>query len=204
MYLKALVDFDVFFVLINDGGAQDIHKEVNLIKDSGLPFYYDSYTFNLGKGGAIKYGVSQFPAQLVIYTDIDFPYTIDSVMGMLAALDSYQANIVMGIRDQAYFDHIPMQRRLISKGLIFLNKLLLDLPHPDTQCGIKCLDMLAQDQLAKVKNNGFLFEIELLQKAKTSLKVVPFKVQIDKHVILYNIRLSSLWNLIKEYFSIKQ
>lgn len=57
----------------------------------------------------------------------------------------------------------PVSRRLASRGFAAGTRILLGLPHPDTQCGAKVLRAdVARRALASVTTTGLTFDVDLL------------------------------------------
>src|SRR5947207_43626 len=65
-------------------------------------FRFISYDTNMGKGYAVRKGVEAAQAQYIIYTDIDFPYTVADICEVYSRLLSGNTEVVMGVREAAY------------------------------------------------------------------------------------------------------
>jgi glycosyltransferase involved in cell wall biosynthesis len=113
-------------LVINDGSKLAIDKEFSLLKASFPNCKLLSYAINKGKGYAIREGVKNATGDIIIYTDIDFPYTVQSFLTMVHQLENH--DLIIGTRDDSYFHHIPKTRAFISRGLKFLIKKPLNYP----------------------------------------------------------------------------
>ena len=82
-------------ILVNDGSSNNISEDSvstiqSFIKER---FTYVSYPENRGKGYALRMGMQKSKAPYTIYTDIDFPYTLKSMLDMIEALMSGSADV---------------------------------------------------------------------------------------------------------------
>lgn len=203
-YQQLLSDnYTVCFVLVNDGSTVDLEGSIAIIKSQLPDFEFISYSQNKGKGYALRYGVEHCKGDYYCYTDVDFPYAAESLLAMIETMDEQGADLVMGRRDEAYFKSIPFQRRIISKMLIFVNKWILRLGHPDTQCGIKLINPKGKSLFLMIKTNGFLFEVDFVLQSRNALRVATTPVELRSTATLNNIRVATLVKLFKEYVGIR-
>ncbi|MCB0646548.1 MAG: glycosyltransferase family 2 protein [Saprospiraceae bacterium] len=169
---------DTSFIIIDDGSAVKITSEHATVIHLAQ---------NAGKGAAIKSGVKMIKeADYVLYTDFDFPYTIESLISVVHAIsdEKLSPDLVISQRSGQYFSKQPFQRRLISALIKGLNKYFLGLKHYDTQAGLKAMKKgKASEILGMVATNGFLFEIEFISKAeKNGLVIVGVPVELREDV----------------------
>jgi glycosyltransferase involved in cell wall biosynthesis len=120
-------DIEFETIVVNDGSVSSnftegkkklISTSINLIE----------YHPNQGKGEAIRTGVRASAGDLIIYTDIDFPYTMDSMCLVIDTLRGGKQDIVIGIKDDSYYAHVPAIRRLISRFLRMLIRFFFRIP----------------------------------------------------------------------------
>lgn len=134
----------------------------------------------LGKGNAIKKGLEIVRGNIVIFTDADFGFQDVSINNLVNKIGEF--DIAVGVRD---VDKIKKpHRKIVSKGLRFLIKLLLDLNIQDTQCGFKAFKKdVFEDIVESVDSGGYSFDIELLHVAKDRYKIkeVPVDWDITEH-----------------------
>lgn len=169
---------DTSFIIIDDGSAVKITSEIATVTHLAK---------NGGKGAAIKTGIKMVQeSDYVLYTDFDFPYTIESLMNVVHAISDEKSapDLVISQRSAQYFSRQPFQRRLISALIKGLNRYFLRLKHYDTQAGLKALKKgKASEILGMVATNGFLFEIEFISKAeKNDLVIVGVPVELREDV----------------------
>ncbi|MFZ1705190.1 MAG: glycosyltransferase [Saprospiraceae bacterium] len=153
-------------ILSNDGSKVDLGEGVDYLKNNiGELFYYVNNEKNQGKGAALKAGARALNADFYLFTDNDFPYSIESMILVYNTLLN-KKGIVMGVRDQSYYQDLSTFRTLLSKILKNFNKILLRLPSNDTQCGLKAFDHEAKEVLLGCETDRFLIDLEFLMAAQ--------------------------------------
>ena len=125
--VKALPDVKIRLFIVNDGSQRlDENHSAGVIQEVIPDLQWISYKENRGKGYALRQGVKNSTADFVVYTDIDWPYTEDSMIGVIQTLTG-SADAVIGKRDENYYTHLPRARRRISRLLRSFNAKLLRL-----------------------------------------------------------------------------
>ena len=71
-------------------------------------------------------------------------------------------NVVIGVKDQSYYDHVPPLRRSISRVFRFFVRSLLRIPTDDTQCGLKGFDQVGKAVFLKTTIDRYLFDLEFV------------------------------------------
>ena len=173
-------------ILINDGSTTDVDAGIDIIKTSLKDVSIISYRTNKGKGYAIKKGMSLSSAKFIIYTDVDFPYKISSIIKVTNAIVKSKYDLVIGVRDPQYFESLPYQRSFISMILKHINALFLGLPTIDTQAGLKGLNQRAKLQFLTTKSNRYLFDLESIKNAYKSsdLKISQQEITLRDDVMI--------------------
>lgn len=161
---KDLSETDFRIILVNDGSTTKLDNINSILNRFGYLKYY-SYPSNMGKGYAIRYGISISEADFYIYTDLDFPFGFHVIYQTYEMLKSSGTNIVIGTRDRSYFSMLPLKRRIYSYLLKELNYFFTGFKIKDTQAGLKGLDNNAREVLSATKTDTFLFELEFLKKS---------------------------------------
>ena len=117
MISQSLVGIDFSFVLVNDGSNMNMNDEINHLRQIIPNIIYLSYEINKGKGYAIKYGMKQSFSNYYIYTDSDFPFGEKSVIEVYHRLTTNKYDLVMGVRDNHYYEILPFSRKILSKSV---------------------------------------------------------------------------------------
>lgn len=203
-----LPDIQLSLILVNDGSEKNItEKETDRIKKSIHYFQYISYPENKGKGFALREGVRHTQADIVIYTDIDFPYTTDSILRIWQPLAAGDTDIAAGVSDASYYAAAPYRRKLISKMLRFLSTVFLRLKISDTQRGLKGFNTRGKVLFLQTTINRYLFDLEFIylaskKKHHLSLRAVP--VELKEGVVFSKMKPATLaaegLNFLKLFF----
>jgi len=168
-------------IIVNDGSTKNFdmaqtkqffsgHEKIKII----------SYEKNRGKGFALRTGVAESTGKFVIYTDIDFPYTKQSLQAAYNALKDGGNNVVAGKRNNEYYKHLPPSRVRISKFLKFLIRSFLRIPIDDTQCGLKGFDAQGKKVFLDTSIDRFLFDLEFIflsAREKLTIKAVEVELR---------------------------
>ena len=185
--------------MVNDGSSMDLEAGKEAIINEFPDSKWISYTENQGKGYALRKGVESCEADIIMYTDYDFPYTYGSMVSLVEKLIDTNADAVLGVRDQSYYEHISGRRKWISQNLKKVNRLLFKLPTDDTQCGLKAFTSKAKDTFLKTDTNRYLIDVEFLKKLVKNNSTI----EIQNVKLRDNVELSKISNLrlIKEFFN---
>ena len=176
---KALPALKIRLFIVNDG-SQRLDQDQSLpLLHSALPdLQWISYSENRGKGYALRQGVKQSTADYIVYTDIDWPYSEESMIGIVNKFN--EADAVIGTRDMSYYDHLPSARRRISKLLRSFNAKLLRLKVDDTQAGLKGFRRSVKDIFLSTTIDRYLFDLEFiyLLSGRKEIKIVGFPIAL--------------------------
>jgi hypothetical protein len=157
----------------------------------------------MGKGYAIRYGISKSDADFYIYTDIDFPFGCRIILQTYELLKSSKTDIVIGTRDISYFRMLPIERRIISFLLKKINYLITGFKIKDTQAGLKGLDNEARKVLESTRTNSFIFELEFLKKSiKQGLSYKTINISCRPGIIFTNISFRIIWKELISFLKI--
>ena len=168
--------------LVNDGSSSSVFTDEFPRLQEELPAVeVTTLAINSGKGAAVRSGISQAQGDFFLLTDIDFPYTIDSMLRILHAVAALPgADIAAGNRDASYYNQVPGFRGGLSRFLRYLIRKRLRLPFDDTQCGLKALSEKGKKVFLATRTNRYLYDLELIVKAvaQKDLRVVPVPVEL--------------------------
>lgn len=180
--LQDLVD-QVGLIVVNDGSSRNTTAENFKKLEQLIPgVQVVSYTENRGKGYALRQGVQRSASDFNLITDADFPYTLESMKRILESLIAV-GGIAAGNRDTAYYAHVPIFRRWISKILRWMLRNVLRQPISDSQCGLKGFDNAGKQLFLETTIDRFLFDLEFLMLAKNRVLVTPVPVALREGVI---------------------
>ncbi len=178
--VKALPDVKIRLFIVNDGSLRlDENQSEALLKEVIPDLQWISYKENRGKGYALRQGVKKSSADFVVYTDIDWPYTEESMIGVIRTLAG-SADAVIGKRDENYYTHLPPARRRISRLLRSFNAKLLRLKVDDTQAGLKGFQKNVKEIFLSTTIDRYLFDLEFIYliSAKKEIKVIGYPIAL--------------------------
>lgn len=177
-YLQENVDDFDWIITIGDNASIDNTMEVA----RGLEERYDDVrVFHLdkkGRGRMVKYAWDKSEADVLSYMDIDLSTGLDAFPPMVRAIfDGY--DVAIGSRQYKGANvKRGFKREAISRGYIWILKLLLGFPFTDAQCGFKAVSKKLVNQLFhKIEDDEWFFDTELLYLAdKNDFKVKELPV----------------------------
>lgn len=166
-------------ILVNDGtGSQNLTNGVQLLSQQKFTFEFIELEANHGKGAALRKGISSTKNDHIIYTDIDLPYTIDSLIDVKRLLEEGY-DVVAGTKNKAYYKNVPAIRVFISKILRKGIGLFFRMPVTDTQCGLKGMNIRGRSVFLSTTINRYLFDLEFIYMSfRKNLKVASIPVQL--------------------------
>ncbi|HSY60485.1 MAG TPA: hypothetical protein VK796_01365, partial [Cytophaga sp.] len=160
------------------------------------------YSDNKGKGYALRKGIAESNAIHCIYSDIDFPYTIDSILNIYTSLQN-NTDVVVGSRGENYYDGVPPIRIFISKLLRSFNRAFLGMKIYDTQCGLKGFNEKGKTIFLNTTINRYLFDLEFVYLCSNNknISILPVTVTLKEGVVFSKMSLNILrqegWAFIK-------
>jgi len=194
-------------VIVMDGASQTVTKEaISFLKQNIPGLKLVEYPVNRGKGYALRQGVKAATGDIIIYTDIDFPYSPDSMYAVYETLKNNRADVAIGVKNDAYYAHVPFLRRAISKYLRLLIRLFLSMPITDTQCGLKGFKKEVAPLFLQTTIDRYLFDLEFVRNCfknkQFRVKAIPVALNENIHfrTMNYRILLPEMFNFIKLLF----
>ncbi|MEL7340370.1 MAG: glycosyltransferase family 2 protein [Bacteroidota bacterium] len=150
-------------IVVNDGTPGGVPPWAIEQLQTQLPdFVYLDLQENQGKGAALRAGVAKAGAEIVIFTDIDFPYTFSSLETLYEALHKQQTDVAIGVKDSQYYAHLPQGRVRISRFLRWLARSFLRISITDTQCGLKGFREAGRNIFLQTTISRYLADLEFI------------------------------------------
>ena len=119
-----------------------------------------------GRGRMVKYAWQESEADILSYMDIDLSTDLEALPPMvMAVIEGY--DVVIGSRQYKGAEvERSFKREAISRGYIWMLKLLLGFPFTDAQCGFKAVSkQLIEDLFSMIEDDEWFFDTELLYLA---------------------------------------
>ncbi|MBL4754697.1 MAG: glycosyltransferase [Flavobacteriales bacterium] len=191
-------------IVVDDGSTQTVNSSSREILEEGIEaLTYIEYEQNRGKGYALRQGVAESSSDLIIFTDVDFPYELESVIAIYNELTA-GVDVALGFRQQEYYIKVPLFRKVLSRILRWLLKVVLKLEITDSQCGLKGFNATGKEIFMKTKINRFLFDLEfvMLLSRKSSAKATPVLVKLRDGVTFSKVNLKILTGEVMNFFKL--
>jgi glycosyltransferase involved in cell wall biosynthesis len=149
-------------IIVNDGSTINFTTAIQARVKTILPqVHIINMPVNGGKGKALRAGVQASNANYILYTDIDIPFSQQSITNMLDALFA-NAQVVIGNRLNSYDNQLRNFRKILSRGSHFFNKIILRMPYTDTQAGLKAFDAIGKKIFLQTTIDRYLFDTEFV------------------------------------------
>jgi glycosyltransferase involved in cell wall biosynthesis len=145
-----------------------------------------TYEKNEGKGFAVRYGMEHASGDLISFIDAGMEISPKGIMMLLAHMDWYNADIIVGSKRHPVSQvNYPFLRRILSFGYHWFVKLAFGLPLHDTQSGLKVFKRkVIVKVLPKLLVKRYAMDIELLAVAKhmgfNRIYEAPIEVKFDE------------------------
>ncbi len=173
-------------IVVDDGSADGTCKSVKDFISSGLQYCrkirIESYSPNMGKGNALKYGSSFAMGKYVLFLDADLDLHPSIATELYRIMKASNADVVIGSKmHKDSVLHYPFLRKLSSYCYYIIIKVLFRLAIKDTQTGIKLFKgEVLEKCLPKVTVKRYAFDLELLVAVnKKGYKIVEAPVKVD-------------------------
>ncbi|MDE3008169.1 MAG: glycosyltransferase [Acidobacteriota bacterium] len=171
---------DVEIIIVDDGSSDDTLRQAHLVYGHLAGLRVVRHDTNLGKGAALRLGLSLATGDAVITADADMaihPHHAGELVTALARVD-----LAPGTR--AINGHIRYEQRLRTYAGALFNRLARHYTGTtlrDTQCGFKGFRLASARLLALTSLvEGFAFDLEILYLAdRVGLRVEPQLVTWD-------------------------
>ena len=192
--------------VVNDGSKSGIRTaDIHLLSEKIAGFTYIDSPVNQGKGGALRDAVRLTTGKWVIYTDADYPYLIENAVEMFRLLSTDAADVVVGVRDEQYYDQLPIGRKIFSLSLKVMNYLFFpQLKVKDTQSGLKGFNQKGKEVFLKTRISAFLFDMEFLVLASKNptIRIHWIYVQAREGIVFSTMRAKTIMTELVNFASI--
>jgi len=167
-------------ILIDDGSTDTSSKIItNFLENKKIKFY--QFTYNRGKGAALRKGFELATAPIVIVQDADLEYSPEDFPKMLEPIINNNADVVYGSRFLGGGGRVLYYRHQLGNKIItFLSNLFTDLNFTDVETCYKAFKREVIQNLI-LKSDRFGIEIELTAKIAKAKFLKVYEVPISYH-----------------------
>ena len=154
-------------IVVDDSSKDQSYERVKKYIDSSLEknIFLFQHEINLGKGAAVKTGISKSSGDVLLIQDADLELTPKDIPSLLSAKQELGVPFINGsryipgvLRTQAAF-----RRYFFNKLFSLIASVFIDVHITDVACGYKLFDKSLFEKL-NLKENRFGFEAELILK----------------------------------------
>jgi len=150
-------------IIVVDDGSSDRTSEILRSKRSSLKQIHDS-RINLGKGLAVRIGLTYAEGDVVIIQDADLELDPNEYLQLLAPIERGETNVVYGSRFlRPSGTSVPLPSRLGNRLLTWLTNVLYGTRLTDMTTAYKVMRRSVIERL-RLESHGFDFEPEITAK----------------------------------------
>lgn len=153
-------------IAVSDGSTDGSHEGARDLAVEGFQFIH--YEGNMGKGFALRTGLSRARGKYVAFIDSDGDLDPSEIHSFVTLMKTYDVDLVVGSKRHPLSEvHYPPLRRIMSVTYHLVVRVLFGIKLRDTQTGLKLAkrELLAQ-VLPRMLEKRFAFDLELLVIAK--------------------------------------
>lgn len=206
---EGLQDTDYEIICVVDGYLDKTLEEARKVRSPHIKVI--GYEKNGGKGYAVRFGMSRSKGDLVSFLDAGMDISPASIMMLMAHMQWYNADIVVGSKRHPVSKvNYPLLRHILSIGYHLGVKFLFGLPLTDTQSGIKIFKRQVLEKiLPRLLVKRYAMDIEMLAVAKylgfNRIYEAPVEVTFSKSTstISWRVVLRMLWDTLAVFYRLK-
>lgn len=169
---------DYELIVCDDASIDGTYEILRNLADKNPNIRLLGFEKRIGKGGTIKKAVEIADSDLIVYVDADLSASLDDLPRLCEAASKKDA-LVIGRRTMRGRLTQGALRLALSIGYNLIVRLIFRTGIADHQCGFKAMNKkVARKLIAQTSNDGFVFDTELIVRAKRSGIPVE-EIQID-------------------------
>jgi glycosyltransferase involved in cell wall biosynthesis len=153
-------------IVVSDGNTDDTVAQAERVVSPKVKVV--QYNVNMGKGYALRCGVSRSSGELITFIDADMELDPRYIKPFVAVMDGFDCDAVIGSKRHPMSRvHYPFFRRVQSWAYQVLIRILFNIKVRDTQTGLKLFKReVLQDVVPLLAIKRFAFDLELLVVAR--------------------------------------
>lgn len=169
---------DYELIVCDDASTDGTYDVLRNLADKNPNIRLLGFEKRIGKGGTIKKAVEIADSDLVVYVDADLSASLDDLPRLCEAASKKDALVISKRTMRGRLTQGAL-RLALSIGYNLIVRLIFRTGIADHQCGFKAMNKkVARKLIAQTSNDGFVFDTELIVRAKRSGIPVE-EIQID-------------------------
>jgi glycosyltransferase involved in cell wall biosynthesis len=168
-------------IVVSDGNTDDTVLEAESVISPSIKVV--QYNVNMGKGYALRCGVSRSSGELITFIDADMELDPRYIKAFVAVMESFDCDAVIGSKRHPMSNvHYPFARRFQSFMYQMSIRVLFSLKARDTQTGLKLFKRgVLEDVVPLLAIKRFAFDLELLVVARELGYRKVMEAPVDLH-----------------------
>lgn len=202
-------EYDFELICVVDGNLDKTETEARKVKNP--KFRVLAYEKNQGKGYAVRYGMKHSKGDIVSFLDAGMDISPKGIMMLLAHMDWYDADIIVGSKRHPVSQvNYPIVRKILSFGYHKLVKMMFQVPVTDTQSGLKIFKRKVIEKIVpRLVVSRYAMDIEMLAVAHhmgfTRIYEAPIQVMFDQSTstINWDTVFKMAWDTLKVFYRLR-
>lgn len=153
-------------IVVDDGSDDETPEILRSLAEKVPALRVVALPENRGKGRAVRSGMLAASGDVRAFTDADLPYSLKAIKVAAQLIAGGGFDLVVGDRTlpgSNYYSNVSLLRRVVSRTLSFVTRLMLTGEQFDTQCGFKAFrGEVAEALFSLTRVDDFAFDVEIL------------------------------------------
>lgn len=162
-------------IIVVDDGSSDGTSALLAVHEKQLAKLYSS-PVNIGKGAAIRIGLSFAKGDIILLQDADLETNPDEYLQLLQPILDGKTSVVYGSRFLKRNNNVPLFRRLANGGLTLITNVLFRTRLTDMETAYKVFTKEVNEKI-KLRANSFDIEPEITARiSQAGYKIVEIPI----------------------------
>lgn len=183
-------------IIVDDGSSDQTLSQAKMVMEKNPEVKVISLSRNMGKGWALREGVSHVTGDYVAFIDSDLDLHPRQLSLFFEIMQAENADVVIGSKRHPDSKlNYPNNRKFISNGYFFLVKYLFGLPIKDTQTGLKLFKTeVIKKVFPRILVKRYAFDLEVLAVSNhDGFKIAEAPIVLEHHLKYGRIGFKAIW-----------
>lgn len=189
-------------IIVVDDGSSDGTSALLVTHEKSLAKLYSS-PVNIGKGAAIRIGLSFAKGDIILLQDADLETNPDEYLLLLQPILDGKTSVVYGSRFLKKNNKVPFFRRLANGGLTSVTNILYGSRLTDMETAYKVFTREVADKL-KLRANSFDIEPEITARiCQADYRIIEVPISYSPRTVFEGKKINwrdgikAIWTLVK-------